>query len=76
SDGVLDARDASVKTQIEDIGDERERLADRLIALEERLFRQFNALDGLLAQLQSTSSFLTQQLAAIPRSDTLLRGND
>ncbi len=51
---------------IDDIADRREALALRLEAVEARLLRQFNALDGLLAQLQGTSDFLTQQLASLP----------
>ena len=66
ADGLLDGRDLSLKASVDDIADRREVLQTRLAALEERLFRQFNALDGLLAQLQSTSNFLTQQLANLP----------
>ena len=51
---------------ISDINDRREALNVRLVAVEERLSRQFNALDSLLAQLQSTSGFLTQQLDSLP----------
>ena len=73
SDGVLDSRNATANSEIEDITEQRERLATRLTALEARLFRQFNALDGLLAQLQTTSGFLNQQLSSLPGSGTLLR---
>src|SRR5690606_17787920 len=51
SGGVLDSRTDSYKKTIERIGQGREALNQRLSRLEERLFRQFNALDGLLAQL-------------------------
>ena len=64
--GLLDARTDGINTSIQDIGDRREVLNTRLIAVEERLFRQFNALDSLLAELQSTSGFLTQQLDNLP----------
>lgn len=66
SGGVLDARTASLKASIDDIGDQREALSRRLEGLHERYLRQFNALDGLLAQLQSTSNFLSQQLSRLP----------
>jgi len=66
SDGLLDGRDTSLKASVDEIGDRREALQARLVALEARLSRQFNALDGLLAQLQSTSNFLSQQLASLP----------
>lgn len=64
--GVFDSRGASLKSSIEDIGDRREVLNQRLAALQERYLRQFNALDQLLAQMQSTSNFLTQQLSQLP----------
>lgn len=75
SGGVLDGRDGTLKATIDDIGDSRESLAQRLTAVEQRLFRQFNALDGLLAQLQTTSAYLTQQLSNLPRADSLLGRN-
>src|SRR5690606_36928575 len=64
--GVFDTRTSSLKSVIDDIGDRREVLNERLAALQARYMRQFNALDGLLAQLQSTSNFLSQQLSKLP----------
>jgi flagellar hook-associated protein 2 len=64
--GVFDSRDASIKSSIADIDDQREALSTRLQGLQARYLRQFNALDGLLAQLNSTSNFLTQQLSQLP----------
>lgn len=66
SGGVLKARTDSIDRSLSDISDQRETLAARMDDLQSRYLRQFNALDGLLAQIQSTSSFLTQQLAALP----------
>lgn len=66
SDGVLDGRTSSLQSSVSGITERREALATRLASVEERLLRQFNALDGLLAQLQSTSTFLNQQLASLP----------
>ena len=76
SEGILDNRTDGLNASIEDIADRREALNDRLVALEERLFRQFNALDGLLAQLRSTSEFLTRQLATLPGSVPVNRDNN
>jgi flagellar hook-associated protein 2 len=64
--GVFDSRDASIKSSIEDIVDQRGALELRLQALHTRYLKQFNALDGLLAQLNATSNFLTQQLSQLP----------
>jgi len=68
SSGVFDSRDESLKAQIDDIGDRRAALNQRLVALQARYTREFNALDSLLSQLQSTSGFLTQQLGNLPGS--------
>jgi flagellar hook-associated protein 2 len=64
--GVFDNRDASIKSSIADIDDQREALNVRLQMLQARYLKQFNALDGLLAQMNSTSNFLTQQLSQLP----------
>lgn len=69
SDGILDARTQGLESQIEDLNEDRVSLNQRLASLETRLLRQFNALDSLLAQLNSTSNFLSQQLANLPGTD-------
>jgi flagellar hook-associated protein 2 len=71
--GVFDSRTESLKSSIETINDRRERLTQRLVALQTRYTKQFNALDGLLAQLQGTSNFLNQQLGNLPGSAPLSR---
>ena len=69
TDGIIETRTQGLTTQIDGIADEREALNERLASLETRLLRQFNALDSLLAQLSSTSNFLTQQLSSLPGVD-------
>ena len=66
TDGVLQARTDGIQGSIDDIGGEREALSLRLDSLQARLLKQFNAMDALVAQLNSTSNFLTQQLANLP----------
>jgi flagellar hook-associated protein 2 len=66
ANGVFDSRTSSLNATIKDIGQQRDALNARLAELQTRYTTQFNALDTLLAQLQSTSSFLTQQLARLP----------
>lgn len=66
SGGVLDERNDSLKSSIDDIGDRRQALTRRLEALHSRYLKQFNGLDSLLAQMQSTSNFLSQQLSRLP----------
>jgi len=66
SDGILSARETGLNESLDDIVDERENLSLRLDALEARLVAQFSALDLLVAEFQSTSSFLTGALANLP----------
>jgi len=71
--GVLESRRDGLNASIEVVNERREALQERLVAVEARLLRQFNALDSLLAELQSTSGFLQQQLDSLPGFDTLTR---
>lgn len=66
SDGLLELRTGGLDAQIEDINEQREASNERLLALESRLLRQFNALDSLIGELTNTSNFLSQQLASLP----------
>ncbi len=66
SDGILQIRTEGLDSQVERINEQRERLNNRLTSLEERLFRQYNALDSLLAELNNTSNFLNSQLQNLP----------
>ncbi len=71
SDGTIASREQGLNEGLEDIEDDRFRLEDRILALEARLVRQFSALDTLIAQFNQTSSFLTQQLANLPKPNTI-----
>jgi flagellar hook-associated protein 2 len=73
TNGVFDSRTVGLKSSIDGIADKREALNARLQALHDRYTKQFNALDTLLGQLQSTSNFLSQQLSQLPGSGVLLR---
>lgn len=70
SDSLLNNRTSGVQSQIDDIGTQREALATRLEAVEARYMKQFVALDVLMAQMQSTSDRLTEQLASLPGAYT------
>ena len=65
-DNVLDSRITSLNKRISEIGDERTAAERRLTAIEKRYRAQFNALDSLLNELNSTGSFISDQLANIP----------
>jgi flagellar hook-associated protein 2 len=66
ADGLLEARTEGLTDQIDSIGEQREASNERLLSLEARLLRQFNALDTLLGELGNTSNFLAQQLGNLP----------
>ena len=71
SDGFIASREESINEGLEDIVDERVKLDDRISSLEARLIRQFSALDALVAQFNQTSLFLTQQLANLPKPNSI-----
>jgi flagellar hook-associated protein 2 len=64
--GLLDARTKALNDRLKGLLSDRERLDVRISRIEDNYRRQFTALDGLVSQLQSTSSFLTQELARLP----------
>ena len=65
TDGVLTNRTEGLSKELREIQDQRDRLDMRIAAYEERLLKQFSAADSLIAQIQSTGDFVSQQLAAI-----------
>ena len=65
-DGEVAARDATMAARRKDIDKQKQALEARMVVFQARYLKQFNALDSLLTQMQSTSSYLTQQLSNIP----------
>ncbi|MBN2700960.1 MAG: flagellar filament capping protein FliD, partial [Methylothermaceae bacterium] len=66
SDGTISARMEGLQKGIDQIGEERVKLNERMANLEQRLLDQFNAMDLILGRLQTTGDFLGQQLATLP----------
>jgi len=66
STGSIDSRENSLKNGIKDVADDRVVLGKRLEAIESRYRAKFSAMDILLGQLQSTSTYLGQQLDNLP----------
>jgi len=64
-DGILAARTEGINRSIDNIKDKRESTEARLILVEARIRSQFTALDTLMSRLNSTSTFLTNQLASL-----------
>lgn len=67
ADAPLALRSGRLQDQRKGLVQERERLDRRMDAIEARYRAQFSALDTLLSGLQSTSTYLTQQLANLPK---------
>ncbi|HFD80019.1 MAG TPA: flagellar cap protein [Gammaproteobacteria bacterium] len=65
-DGLIDNREDSINSNVRSIEDRIFDMEYRLQLREKSLLDQFNALDSLMGELQGTSAFLTQQLAALP----------
>ena len=72
-DGFISTRESGIKSNIEDITEQRGKLNLKLASLESRLISQFTALDSLIAKFNSTSAFLTQQLASLPEPNSIGR---
>lgn len=65
STGAIETRENSLKTILERVEDQRVILDRRIESVRSRLLDQFNAMDRLVGQLNTTSSFLSAQLAQI-----------
>lgn len=66
SGGIIDGRDNSLDEQLERIADSREQLSTRMAAYSDRLYKQFNAMDLVVANLNSQSSMLLSRLDSLP----------
>lgn len=67
SGGVLDSRTDGINRSIKAIDEQRDRLSMRLEMVEKRYRAQFTALDALVGSLSQTSTYLSQQLANLPK---------
>ncbi len=70
ADGLIDIRQDGLNSRIDRVDQRISDMEYRLGLREQRLLNQFNTLDTLMGQLQGTSAFLTQQLAALPKIQT------
>ncbi len=64
-EGILLARTENLEAQLKRIADQRLALDDRMARVESRMRAQFSAMDAMVAEFQSTSSFLDQQLSQL-----------
>ena len=70
SGGILGSRTTQLNSELQNISRRRADLDVRMQAVEARLRKQFTALDSLVSQFQSTSSYLAQQLGTIANVGT------
>jgi len=63
--GPLNNRATAVQENIKRLGDDRDAIKTRLLSVEQRYRAQFTALDKLVANMTTTSAYLSQQLAAL-----------
>lgn len=68
--GLLTDRGKTLDDRMKSVGQQRADLDARMERLEATYRRQFTALDAMMAQMQSTSSYLTQQLGALSNSNS------
>lgn len=68
--GLIASRTDGITTSIKDLGKRAEALQTRLLSIEKRYRAQFTALDSLIASMNQTSQYLTQQLANLPSSSS------
>ena len=69
STGLIANKTESLNERIGYIKDSQERLELRLQDVEARYYRQFNAMDALIARLNSTGDFLLAQLDSMPAAN-------
>ncbi|HTU59358.1 MAG TPA: flagellar filament capping protein FliD, partial [Polyangiales bacterium] len=65
SKGTVPARIDTLNQQVKDIENKRVFIEKQLEVKEQRYLNQFNSLDGLLSNMQSTMSYMAQQLSAL-----------
>jgi flagellar hook-associated protein 2 len=68
-DGMLEGRTDTLNGRLEQLTTQREAFDVRIGRVEEAYRRQFTALDVIMSKMQSTSSYLTQQLAQFSNQD-------
>ncbi len=64
--GLIASRTDGINASIKDLGKRAETLNLRLVSIERRYRAQFSALDSLIASMNQTSTYLSQQLANLP----------
>ncbi|MFC5696472.1 flagellar filament capping protein FliD [Pseudomonas sp. GCM10022186] len=64
--GILQQRMDGLQSTLKSVDKQKEALEVRVAQVQERLYKQFNAMDSMVSQLTQTSDRLTQALASLP----------
>ncbi|MCG5524769.1 flagellar filament capping protein FliD [Ectothiorhodospira haloalkaliphila] len=64
-DSIIRSRTETLRQSLSGLADDRERLDRRMDRVEARYIAQFSAMDAMVAQMNQTSEFLDNQLAAL-----------
>jgi flagellar hook-associated protein 2 len=65
SSGPIAARTEGINESIKSLNKQREAISTRLVSVEARYRKQFQSLDTLISSMNTTTSYLTQQLNSI-----------
>lgn len=65
NDGTLDSRTQSLQARVKNNEAAQERLEDRVARTEQRLLRQYSALDTRMGQLSGLASYVSQQMTLL-----------
>lgn len=68
STGSISTRVAGANKAIGNLAKEQDKLNVKLVAIEARYRKQFNAMDSLMGRMQSTGSFLNQQFYTVAKN--------
>lgn len=71
NDSLLDGRMGGINASIKELGRRNDAMQLRLVQVEKRYRAQFTALDLMVSSMSRTSSFLTQQLANLPKAGSI-----
>ncbi len=72
--GEFAARDERIASQRRRLDLDKEALEARMVVVQQRYLKQFTAMDALLAQMQNTSGYLSQQLEGLQKLASGSRG--
>jgi flagellar hook-associated protein 2 len=68
SGGAITSRTTGLNDSVKDIAKQKDAFSLRLVDIEARYRKQYSSLDTMIASMNTTSSFLTQQFAAMAAS--------